>query len=158
VNPDFTQVRPSDAAPQSGQCVQHRKRWQLLCTGLKKVLPPDAQVEFVLEPKIDGLACSLIYENGRLVSAATRGDGSVGENVTANVRTIKAIPLVLNLPEGETAPELLDVRSEVYMPRQAFVKLNAERSEAGESEFANPRNARGAVCASWILKLRPTVP
>ena len=63
-------------------------------------------MEYVFEPKIDGLACSLIYENGRLVRAATRGDGEVGENVTANVRTIRSIPLTLNVKEGEEVPEL----------------------------------------------------
>lgn len=104
-------------------------------------LPAGSKVEYVMEPKIDGLACSLIYENGKLVRAATRGDGVVGENVTANVRTIRSIPLTLKVPEGETVPELLDVRGEVYMPRQAFMRLNEQRAERGESEFANPRNA-----------------
>lgn len=104
-------------------------------------LPAGSKVEYVMEPKIDGLACSLIYENGKLVRAATRGDGVVGENVTANVRTIRSIPLTLKVPEGEVVPELLDVRGEVYMPRQAFMRLNEQRAERGESEFANPRNA-----------------
>lgn len=104
-------------------------------------LPAGSKVEYVMEPKIDGLACSLIYENGKLVRAATRGDGVVGENVTANVRTIRSIPLTLKVPDGETVPELLDVRGEVYMPRQAFMRLNEQRAERGESEFANPRNA-----------------
>lgn len=104
-------------------------------------LPAGSKVEYVMEPKIDGLACSLIYENGKLVRAATRGDGVVGENVTANVRTIRSIPLTLKVPEGEAVPELLDVRGEVYMPRQAFMRLNEQRAERGESEFANPRNA-----------------
>lgn len=106
-------------------------------------LPAGSKVEYVMEPKIDGLACSLIYENGKLVRAATRGDGVVGENVTANVRTIRSIPLTLKVPEGEAVPELLDVRGEVYMPRQAFMRLNEQRAERGESEFANPRNAAG---------------
>lgn len=104
-------------------------------------LPAGSKVEYVMEPKIDGLACSLIYENGKLVRAATRGDGVVGENVTANVRTIRSIPLTLKVPDGEAVPELLDVRGEVYMPRQAFMRLNEQRAERGESEFANPRNA-----------------
>ena len=107
-------------------------------------LPAGSKVEYVMEPKIDGLACSLIYENGKLVRAATRGDGVVGENVTANVRTIRSIPLTLKVPDGETVPELLDVRGEVYMPRQAFMRLNEQRAERGESEFANPRNAAAA--------------
>ncbi len=116
-------------------------------------LPAGSSVEYVLEPKIDGLACSLIYENGVLVRAATRGDGVVGENVTANVRTIRSIPLTLKVPEGEPVPELLDVRGEVYMPRRAFMRLNEERAERGESEFANPRNA----AAGSLRQLDPQV-
>lgn len=116
-------------------------------------LPAGSKVEYVMEPKIDGLACSLIYENGKLVRAATRGDGVVGENVTANVRTICSIPLTLKVPEGEAVPELLDVRGEVYMPRQAFMRLNEQRAERGESEFANPRNA----AAGSLRQLDPQV-
>lgn len=116
-------------------------------------LPAGSKVEYVMEPKIDGLACSLIYENGKLVRAATRGDGVVGENVTANVRTIRSIPLTLKVPEGEVVPELLDVRGEVYMPRQAFMRLNEQRAERGESEFANPRNA----AAGSLRQLDPQV-
>ncbi len=120
---------------------------------VKSGLPEGSKVEYVMEPKIDGLACSLIYENGRLVRAATRGDGTVGENVTANVRTIRSIPLALTVPEGEQVPELLDVRGEVYMPRQAFMRLNEERAEKGENEFANPRNA----AAGSLRQLDPQV-
>lgn len=116
-------------------------------------LPAGSKVEYVMEPKIDGLACSLIYENGKLVRAATRGDGVVGENVTANVHTIRSIPLTLKVPDGETVPELLDVRGEVYMPRQAFMRLNEQRAERGESEFANPRNA----AAGSLRQLDPQV-
>lgn len=116
-------------------------------------LPAGSKVEYVMEPKIDGLACSLIYENGKLVRAATRGDGVVGENVTANVCTIRSIPLTLKVPEGEAVPELLDVRGEVYMPRQAFMRLNEQRAERGESEFANPRNA----AAGSLRQLDPQV-
>ena len=120
---------------------------------VKSGLPEGSKVEYVFEPKIDGLACSLIYENGKLVRAATRGDGTVGENVTANVRTIRSVPLVLKTKEGEAAPELLDVRGEVYMPRHAFMELNKERVEAGESEFANPRNA----AAGSLRQLDPQI-
>lgn len=116
-------------------------------------LPAGSKVEYVMEPKIDGLACSLIYENGKLVRAATRGDGVVGENVMGNVRTIRSIPLTLKVPEGEAVPELLDVRGEVYMPRQAFMRLNEQRAERGESEFANPRNA----AAGSLRQLDPQV-
>lgn len=116
-------------------------------------LPEATVVEYVVEPKIDGLACSLIYEKGRFVRAATRGDGTVGEDVTNNVRTIRSIPLTLNLAAGEKPPELLDVRGEVYMPRRAFMRLNAEREAIGETEFANPRNA----AAGSLRQLNPQV-
>ncbi|MDR2007106.1 MAG: NAD-dependent DNA ligase LigA [Acidaminococcales bacterium] len=109
-------------------------------------------VEYVVEPKIDGLACSLIYENGVLTRAATRGDGLTGENVTANIRTVRSIPLRL-LEEKETAPALLDVRGEVYMPRGAFTRLNQEKEDAGENGFANPRNA----AAGSLRQLDPAV-
>ncbi len=120
---------------------------------VKNGLPAETLVKYVVEPKIDGLACSLIYEDGKLVSAATRGDGTVGENVTLNVRTIKSIPLSLNLAEGEKPPAILDVRGEIYMPRRSFMKLNVERVEAGEQEFANPRNA----AAGSLRQLNPEV-
>lgn len=105
-----------------------------------KTLLEEDSVEYVVEPKIDGLACSLVYENGLLVRAATRGDGLIGENVTANIRTVKTIPLQLRL-EGKDIPDVLDVRGEVYMSKKAFARLNEERQDAGETEFANPRNA-----------------
>lgn len=101
---------------------------------------------YVVELKIDGLAISLRYENGELVTAATRGDGVVGDDVTANVRTIKAVPLVL-LSDSKI-PDVLEVRGEVYMPIPSFVELNKLRVEAGEPAFANPRNA-----AAGSLKL-----
>jgi DNA ligase (NAD+) len=102
--------------------------------------------DYVVEWKIDGLAISLRYENGELVTAATRGDGVVGDDVTANVRTIKAVPLVL-LSDSKI-PDVLEVRGEVYMPIPSFVELNKLRVEAGEPPFANPRNA-----AAGSLKL-----
>jgi DNA ligase (NAD+) len=116
-------------------------------------LPKGTEVEYVVEPKIDGLACSIIYENGRFVRAATRGDGNVGENVTENVRTIQNVPKVLKSVPGVPVPELLDVRGEVYMPRHAFLELNEERQERGETEFANPRNA----AAGSLRQLDPRV-
>ena len=94
---------------------------------------------YVVELKFDGVAVSLRYERGQLVTAATRGDGEVGDDVTANVRTIKAVPLVL-LDSGKI-PEVVEVRGEVYMPTKAFIELNKTRNEAGEPVFANPRNA-----------------
>ena len=99
-----------------------------------------------VELKIDGLAISLRYEKGVLITAATRGDGEVGDDVTANVRTIKAIPLML-LCDGQI-PDILEVRGEVYMPTKSFVQLNKSRIDAGEQAFANPRNA-----AAGSLKL-----
>jgi len=101
--------------------------------------------DYVVELKIDGLAISLRYEDAVLVTAATRGDGRVGDDVTANVRTIKAVPLSLL---GDKIPAVLEVRGEVYMPTSAFVELNKLRAEAGEQTFANPRNA-----AAGSLKL-----
>ena len=112
-------------------------------------LPKDAVVEYVVEPKIDGLACSIIYENGRFVRAATRGDGVTGENVTENVRTIENVPKQLKPIPGKEIPELLDVRGEVYMPRHAFLVLNEERLENGERELPIPGTPPPVPCASW---------
>ncbi|MDM8545692.1 NAD-dependent DNA ligase LigA [Candidatus Venteria ishoeyi] len=95
-------------------------------------------VEYVIEPKLDGLAISLRYEQGQLVQAATRGDGQSGENVTQNIRTIAAIPLRL---QGEDYPPVLEVRGEVFMPHAGFAKLNEAQRQKGEKTFANPRNA-----------------
>ncbi len=152
VSPEFTEVRhltPLLSLSNAFSEAELRAFDERVHSGL----PAGSKVEYVMEPKIDGLACSLIYENGRLVRAATRGDGVVGENVTANVRTIRSIPLVLTAPEGQELPELLDVRGEVYMPRHEFMRLNEERAEAGESEFANPRNA----AAGSLRQLDPQV-
>ena len=108
----------------------------------------DAAIQFVTEPKVDGLAISLLYEDGLLVRGATRGDGEIGEDVTQNLRTIKAIPLRV-----EDAPRLLEVRGEAYLPRTAFAKLNEERAAAGEPTFANPRNS----AAGSIRQLDPNL-
>ena len=102
--------------------------------------------DYVVELKIDGLAISLRYERGKLVTAATRGDGEAGDDVTTNVRTIKAVPLVLL--GTRKIPDVLEVRGEVYMPKKAFQKLNEEKEKMGEPLFANPRNA-----AAGSLKL-----
>ena len=99
-------------------------------------LSADAALNYTAEPKIDGLSLSLRYENGTLVQAATRGDGEEGENVTANALTITDIPHQIT-----GAPEVLEVRGEVYMSHQDFADLNARQAEAGQKQFANPRNA-----------------
>ena len=99
-------------------------------------LAADAPLAYTAEPKIDGLSLSLRYENGALVSAATRGDGQVGENVTANALTIDDIPQNI-----KNAPSTLEVRGEVYMSHDDFAALNARQTERGGKTFANPRNA-----------------
>lgn len=97
---------------------------------------PDNSIAFTAEPKIDGLSMSIRYENGRMVNAATRGDGTTGENVTANIRTIKEIPQTL--PAG--APEVVEVRGEVYMAKSDFLALNAQMEAEGKQTYVNPRN------------------
>jgi DNA ligase (NAD+) len=106
------------------------------------------ELRFVSEPKIDGLAISLTYEDGVFTRGATRGNGVVGEDVTQNLRTIKALPLRIDDP-----PELVEVRGEVYLPRSAFEELNEARAAAGEAAFANPRNA----AAGAIRQLDPEI-
>ena len=101
-------------------------------------LKTEDEIEFTAEPKLDGLAISLMYEKGVLVQAATRGDGMTGENVTENVRTIRNIPLRLT---GDNIPSLLEVRGEVFMSKAVFEKLNAAARDKGEKTFVNPRNA-----------------
>lgn len=97
----------------------------------------DAPVEYCTELKIDGLAMSLTYENRKLVTGATRGDGQVGEDITTNIRTVQAVPLTLPLD----APDLVEVRGEIYLLHAEFARVNAEREKSGEPTFANPRNA-----------------
>ena len=97
-----------------------------------------SQVEYAAEPKFDGLAVSLLYQNGILVQAATRGDGTTGENVTENIKTVRNIPLKLH---GDTLPEMMEVRGEVLMLKADFAALNQRQLEAGQKPFANPRNA-----------------
>jgi DNA ligase (NAD+) len=100
-------------------------------------LLPNEKIPVVIEPKVDGVAVSLLYENGRLRHAATRGDGSVGDDITQNIKTIRSIPHHLR----GRAPKVFEVRGEVFMDRRGFTKLNEERSKAGLPLFANPRNA-----------------
>ena len=117
---------------------------------LQERLGSDALLHLSAEPKFDGLAISLRYENGVLSRAATRGDGATGEDVTANVRTIRAIPLRLLT---DTPPAVIEVRGEIYMPKAAFATLNAQALQAGGKTFANPRNA----AAGSLRQLDPAI-
>ncbi|MBP2315302.1 NAD-dependent DNA ligase LigA [Azospirillum soli] len=117
-------------------------------------LPDDAPIEFVAEPKIDGLSLSLRYEDGRLVQAATRGDGTEGEDVTANVRTIRDVPQQLPAPY----PAVLEVRGEVYMNRDDFLAMNRAYAEKGEPVFANPRNAAAGSLRQKDAKITASRP
>jgi len=112
-------------------------------------LLPNEKIPVVIEPKVDGVAVSLIYENGRLRQAATRGDGNVGDNITQNIRTIRSVPERLR----DAAPKLLEVRGEVYMDKHGFEKLNDQRHKAGLPLFANPRNA----AAGSLKQLDPAI-
>ncbi|MBM4232260.1 MAG: NAD-dependent DNA ligase LigA, partial [Gammaproteobacteria bacterium] len=116
---------------------------------VRERLGVDSDVEYSAEPKLDGLALSVTYERGVLVQAATRGDGTTGEDVTANVRTIRSLPLHLRGP----APAVLEARGEVFMPIAGFKRLNVEASKKGEKVFANPRNA----AAGSLRQLDPCI-
>ena len=110
---------------------------------IKKGLGQENDVEYIAEPKLDGLAVELVYENGALAHGSTRGDGTTGEDITQNLKTIRAIPLTLN----DDSPKLLEIRGEVYIGHSDFKKMNAKRLENNESQFANPRN-----CAAGSLR------
>src|SRR2546428_323378 len=112
-------------------------------------LLPNEKIPVVIEPKVDGVAVSLIYENGKLRQAATRGDGNVGDNITQNIQTIRSVPQRLR----DGAPKLLEVRGEVYMDRKGFENLNVQRKRQGLPLFANPRNA----AAGSLKQLDPAI-
>jgi len=117
-------------------------------------LPPDAAVEYVCEMKMDGVAVELVYRDGRLVNGSTRGDGTVGEKILENLKTISAVPLVLRSP----CPALLEVRGEVYIDTAEFQRWNRELEESGQATFANPRNAAAGSLRqldSQVTALRP---
>jgi DNA ligase (NAD+) len=107
---------------------------------------PDERIEFVCELKYDGVSINLTYEHGKLVSAVTRGDGEKGDDVTANVKTIRSIPMQLR---GRDFPDRFEIRGEIFLPHKGFEQMNREKAESGEPAFANPRNA-----ASGTLKMR----
>jgi DNA ligase (NAD+) len=108
---------------------------------VRKRLGTDEPVAYVIEPKIDGSAVSLVYEDGVFVRGATRGDGFRGEDVTANLRTIEAVPLRMLALDGERPPDVLDVRGEVYFPLDGFARFNEAQVAAGKKPAPNPRNA-----------------
>ncbi|MSP22714.1 MAG: NAD-dependent DNA ligase LigA [Dehalococcoidia bacterium] len=153
VTPDSPTQRVAGQATEGFVTVEHREPMLSLSnvfdgtelrawhTRVCRLLERDS-FAMVCEPKIDGLAMSLVYLNGRFTTGATRGDGSRGEDITSNLRTIRALPLVVN----GSAPLAFEVRGEVYMPRAEFERLNAERAAAGEQLYMNPRNtAAGSV-------------
>jgi len=162
VTPDSPTQRVGGAPLAAFEEVEHR----IPMLSLDNALSPEAMVEFdrrvrerlkrdadltyAAEPKLDGLAISLRYEKGRLVQAATRGDGRRGENVTQNVRTIAAVPLHLR---GRDWPPLLEVRGEIFMPKKGFAALNERQRARGEKTFANPRNA----AAGSLRQLDPKI-
>lgn len=110
----------------------------------------ESEVDYVCEPKMDGLAVELVYENGIFTGGSTRGDGEIGEDITSNLRTIKSIPLSLSTANP---PKLLEIRGEVYIPIESFRTMNVEREESGEQPFANPRNA----AAGSLRQLDPAI-
>lgn len=120
---------------------------------IRRLLGENAELHYTVEPKVDGLAVSLSYEDGRLVQGSTRGNGFVGEDVTLNLRTIPAIPLRIPVIGDAPPPRYLDARGEVYLPKDRFEELNRRRQEAGEKLFANPRNA----AAGSVRQLDPSI-
>jgi len=120
---------------------------------VRKRLDSDDPVAYVTEPKIDGSAVSLVYENGAFVRGATRGDGARGEDVTTNLRTIGAIPLTMRAPDGAASPGVLEVRGEVYLPISGFNRLNERLAAQGKKTAPNPRNA----AAGSLRQLNPEI-
>ncbi len=159
IAPDSPTQRVGERVAEGFGVVEHREPMLSLANAFKfgeleawyqraSRLAGTDKFRFVCEPKIDGLAVALVYENGRFVQGATRGDGYRGENITENLRTIRSIPTRVR---GEGYPERFEVRGEVYMPKAAFERLNVGRSERGEPLFANPRNA----AAGGVRQLDP---
>ena len=163
--PDSPTQRVGAAPAEKFGVVQHRRPMLSLSNALnaeemvefdkriKRLMRSEADVEYVAEVKLDGLAVELVYEHGALKVGSTRGDGYNGEDVTSNLRTIRSIPLKLHAGAGHRVPQMLEVRGEVIFPRKAFQKLNDERAAAGEPVFANPRNA----AAGSLRQLDPKI-
>ncbi|HER63280.1 MAG TPA: NAD-dependent DNA ligase LigA, partial [Desulfobacteraceae bacterium] len=120
---------------------------------VRRFLQMDGEIPYLAEPKLDGLAVELIYDNGVLVLGSTRGNGIVGENITAQLQTVQTIPLHLQNEGGAVLPKQLVVRGEVYLPREGFEQLNRQRLDDGETLFANPRNA----AAGSLRQLDPRI-
>lgn len=165
VTPDSPTQRVGGATLEGFGKVQHphpmtsltdafsREEVQQWLTRAQRLLPAGEPLSFVAEPKIDGLAVALTYEQGLLVRGATRGDGVTGEDITANVRTIRNIPLRIPVANDVLPPPVVEVRGEIYMPRDLFAAMNSEREARGEPTFANPRNA----AAGSVRQLDPTI-
>ena len=119
---------------------------------LKKKLNSAEEIEYVIEPKLDGLAVELIYENGKFINGSTRGDGNTGEDITSNLKTIKGIPLILR-DDIISLPDLMEVRGEVFIRKEDFELLNSKRSQSNKQPFANARNA----AAGSLRQLDPKI-
>ncbi|MBK4715535.1 MULTISPECIES: NAD-dependent DNA ligase LigA [Tenebrionibacter/Tenebrionicola group] len=145
----FTQVR-HEVPMLSLDNVFDEESWQAFYKRIQDRLHDEAEITFCCELKLDGLAVSLLYEDGLLTRASTRGDGATGENITSNVRTIYAIPLRLH---GEDIPRRVEIRGEVFLPQAGFEKINEEARRTGGKVFANPRNA----AAGSLRQLDPRI-
>ncbi len=165
ITPDSPTQRVGAAPSEKFAVVHHRKMMMSLANAMnaeemvefdkriKRMLHSDADVEYVAEVKLDGLSVELVYEDGLLMVASTRGDGDNGEDITLNIRTIKSVPLRLVKPKHGRIPKLLEVRGEVIFSKAGFVKLNEDRERNGEPVFANPRNA----AAGSLRQLDPKI-
>src|SRR5579872_6698707 len=165
ITPDSPTQRVGAAPSEKFAVVHHRKMMMSLSNAMnaeemlefdkriKRMLRSEANIEYVAEVKLDGLSVELIYEDGVLTTASTRGDGDNGEDITLNVRTIKSVPLRLQQPQHRAIPKLLEVRGEVIYSKSGFARLNEERAARGEPTFMNPRNA----AAGSLRQLDPKI-
>ncbi len=137
---EFTQVRHSLPMLSLGNVVS-REEMQEFQERIQRLLKSDEPIEYAAEAKIDGVAIELVYENGKLVVGSTRGDGTIGEDITQNLKTVRSVPLTLLKHGSHPVPVRLEIRGEVFLATEPFRQLNRERAAAGEPLFANPRNA-----------------